>query len=60
MSEIKVENWNTKDIPHTAFIDSDGDVGLMDNDDYSIMLSPKGARDFAKFILKQAKGASDE
>jgi hypothetical protein len=40
--EIKLETWN-RNRPAEAWVDNDGDVGIIDHAGYSIILSPTGA-----------------
>lgn len=52
--EIELEGWRGQ--PYSAWVDSDGDVGLLDNNDYSIIIKAESAvklRDWLNEILPQ-------
>lgn len=53
MSErgTKIETWNKQQA--TAWVDSDGDIGIIDTNDYSILLSPAGARQLRDWLTEQ-------
>jgi hypothetical protein len=60
--EIELETWN-RNRPAEAFVDNDGDVGIIDHTGYSIILSRTGAaqlRDWLTEVLsnqpREARG----
>ena len=50
--KIKLEGWNGQ--PYEAWVDSDGDIGLLDNKNYSIIINVESAvklRDWLNQVL---------
>lgn len=43
-----VELWNK--VWGEMWVDSDGDIGLLDTHDYSIMMSPRGAKQLRDWL----------
>lgn len=52
---MKIKSWNKAE--HEVWVDSDGDVGIIDKTSYSIMISPEGAKQLYVWLREQ--GFSD-
>ncbi len=46
--DSEIQLWNGQ--PGQVWLDADGDVGLLDHKDYSIILSPQGAKELQAWL----------
>lgn len=51
---MKIDSWNPA-VQIKVFVDSDGDIGLLDKNEYSIIMSRKGAKQLMEFLQEELK-----
>lgn len=56
--KIELEGWNGQ--PYEAWVDSDGDIGLLDNKNYSIIINVESAVKLRDWLNQVLPKVSDE